>query len=257
MLPLLTVRSCRFAYRHINLLFYYCLGVHMNCFHGSCSLWFSSHRIICVAHHRITISHRIGQTRDCSAFQDAVPCAFFNDCCVECPKQRFFTVAALIGSFVLLLLLLATFAFIRSKYPDEVQRSITLLFVVAFYFQRADLFQNLDLKWPSLYVDAAQRTASLTSFNILDWLVEPNCIFAEPGKSGSYLDFNRDIVSVIVGSLSLPCIMLVWVVFTQLPQLCFCFSWEEFGDKAVDGLSTIVSLFFMPYFKSWVSVRDR
>ena len=31
MLPLLTARSCRFAYRHINLIFYYCLGVSVRC----------------------------------------------------------------------------------------------------------------------------------------------------------------------------------------------------------------------------------
>ena len=160
--------------------------------------------------------------------------------------------AVFASSILFLLLLLFGFLFLRYQHPGEVQRSVTLLCVIAFYFQRADLFQRLDLQWPAQYTDVAQRTASLSSFNILDWAVEPNCIFVRPGENGTYLDFANS-SQTYFGQVSLPFIMLVWFVFTQVPQLCF--NLEEFGDKAVDGLTTIVSLFFMPYFKAWALVR--
>ena len=167
------------------------------------------------------------------------------------------TVGGLLISF---LLLLFGFIYVRSTYPNEVQRSISLLSVIMFYFQRADLFQHLALQWPGEYIDATQTTASLSSFNIFDWGVEPNCVFAR-AANGTYFDFAYD-VELAFRSASLPAIMILWFVFTQVPQYIFyvvtfgqssyC---DQFGDKAVDGLSTIVSLFFMPYFKTWGLVR--
>ena len=200
------------------------------------------------------ISYRIEKTRDCSAFEDAVPCTFFYDCCVECPKQRAVSVALLVGSLLLLLLLLAIVIGLRARYQEEFQRSVTLMCMVAFYFQRADLFKALDLRWPEEYVDTVERTASLTSFDIFGWAVEPNCVLMKHGQNGTYLDLANESMSII-GQASLPFIMIVWIIFTQVPQLLFCFSWAEFGDKAMDVLGTILSLFFMPYFKSWALVR--